>query len=234
MRCLVIVHQPDAGPGVFADEMRARSVETVRWEPGSQPAPALTDIDAVMTFGGAMHPDSEDGNPWLGDERALLAEALERGTPIMAVCLGAQILAGAAGGAVLRAREPEIGWYAVEVTAEGEEDPVIGPLAPGFNAFQWHSYECLPPPGAVALATSPVCLQAYRIGEAAWGIQFHAEVSPADAELWIDGYRKDPDAVRMGLDPDALRRQTAGAIGEWNRLGRGVCARFLEAVSTRA
>ena len=97
-----------------------------------------------------------------------------------------------------RAREPEIGWHRVELTAEGADDPLLGPLAPSFEAFQWHSYECVPPPGAEVLARSPVCVQAYRVGEPAWGIQFHAEVSAADAAHWIDDYRADPDASGSG------------------------------------
>ena len=75
------------------------------------------------------------------------------------------------------AREPEIGWYEVELTPEGERDPVLGPLAPGFTAFGWHRYEFALPRGGTPLARSAACLQAYRLGDAAWGIQFHAEVT---------------------------------------------------------
>ena len=63
------------------------------------------------------------------------------------------------------------------------------------------------------------------------GIQFHAEVSGADAETWIDDYRSDEDAVRIGVDPDALRRETRAAIAAWNDLGRTLCGSFLDSVS---
>lgn len=115
----------------------------------------------------------------------------------------------------------------VEITEEGARDPVIGPLAPRFVAFQWHSYEAPLPPDANALAWSSTSLQAYRIGDCAWGIQFHAEVSSEDAERWIDGYRSDEDAVRVGLNSDALRARTRARIGAWNELGRELCDRFL-------
>ena len=62
----------------------------------------------------------------------------------------------------------------------------------------------------------------------AWAIQFHAEVSAPDAEAWIDDYRSDEDAVRIGVDPEALRTETRRKIGDWNRLGRELCGRFLE------
>jgi GMP synthase (glutamine-hydrolysing) len=107
---------------------------------------------------------------------------------------------------------------------------VIGPLAPGFTGFQWHSYEAVPPDGAAILARSPVCPQAFRIGERAWGIQFHAEVTAADVDGWINDYRSDGDAVRIGLEPEALRKETEEKIAGWNRLGRELCGRFLDAV----
>jgi GMP synthase (glutamine-hydrolysing) len=233
MRALAIVHQPDAGPGVFADEMRERGVELEEWmlsERGTGPPREIADYDAVLTFGGAMHADQEERHPWLRFEKDFLAAMLDDRMPILAVCLGTQVLAEAGGGEARRASEPEIGWYEVEVTDEGAADPVIGPLAPSFSAFQWHSYEAVPPEGGTILARTPVCAQAYRIGEVAWGIQFHAEVSAADLAYWIDDYRSDEDAVRTGVDPDALREASKPRVGEWNRLGRELCGRFLEAV----
>ena len=233
MRALAITHQTDAGPGVFADEMHDRGVRLDEWvlsERGTSPPAEVADYDAVLTFGGAMHADQEVRHPWLRFEKDFLAAMLDDGMPILAVCLGSQLLAEAAGGSARRAGEPEIGWRDVEVTEEGSSDPVIGALAPGFTAFQWHSYEAEPPEGAAVLARSPVCSQAYRIGDRAWGIQFHAEVTPADASKWIAEYRSDEDAVRIGVDPEALRAETDGMIADWNRRGRELCGRFLDAI----
>jgi GMP synthase (glutamine-hydrolysing) len=234
MRVLAISHERDAGPGVFADAVRAAGGRLDVWHRAeTDDLPAAADAyDAVITFGGAMHVDQGDAHPWIPAEIAFLGELLERGVPLLGVCLGAQLVARAAGGEVRRAREPEIGWYGVEVTADGESDLLLAGLAPRFEAFEWHSYECLLPAGATPLATSAVCLQAFRLGESAWGIQFHAEVTPTDAVGWIDEYGStDPDALRVGLDQDALRAQTAERIGAWNELGRGLCARFLGAAA---
>ena len=130
---------------------------------------------------------------------------------MLGACLGAQILCEAVGGQVRRMETPEIGWVEVEVTPEAAGDPLIGPMEPGFTGFNWHSYECLPPSGAAVLAKSAGCIQSYRVGDSVWGIQFHAEVSAADANQWIDDWREDEDAVRIGLDPDALRVETEPA-----------------------
>jgi GMP synthase (glutamine-hydrolysing) len=231
MRALAIVHQTDAGPGVFAEEMAERGVELHEWllsERGTGPQLEIAEYDAVLTFGAAMHADQEDRYPWLRFEKDFLAAMIDDRMPVLAVCLGTQLLAEAAGGSARRASEPEIGWPIVEVTEEGRSDPVIGPMAPSFEAFQWHSYEAVPPEGAAILARSPVCGQAYRVGESAWGIQFHAEVTAADAKLWIDDYRSDEDAVRIGVDPEALHIETEQKIGAWNRLGRELCGRFVD------
>ncbi|MDX6581083.1 MAG: hypothetical protein QOI10_267 [Solirubrobacterales bacterium] len=230
MRTLAISHQRDAGPGVFAEAIAAAGHELDLWlipETGEPPADPLG-YDAVMTFGGAMHADQPDRHPWIEPEKELLSELIAAGVPLLGVCLGSQLVVEAAGGEARRAPEPEIGWHRVELTTEGTEDPLLAPLAPSFEAFQWHSYECVPPAGAAILARSPVCVQAFRVGSA-WGIQSHPEVSAADAAHWIDDYRSDSDAVRIGVDPASLGRETEGRIAAWNELGRGLCSRFLAA-----
>jgi GMP synthase (glutamine-hydrolysing) len=232
MRTLAISHQRDAGPGVFAEAIVAAGHAFDVWHRAETDEPPADPrgYDAVLTFGGAMHADQEGAYPWLAAEKALLRELLADETPLLAVCLGAQLLAEAAGGEAVRAAEPEIGWFEVEVTPEGAVDPLIAPLAPSFEAFEWHSYECRLPGDAVVLARTPVCVQAFRVGAAAWAIQFHAEVSAADAIHWIDDYQADEDAVRIGVDPEALRGESEAKIDVFNQLGRDLCTRWLAAI----
>ena len=240
MRVLAIVHERDAGPGVFAQEISERGVELDTWliaEEAEAPADPLG-YDAVMSFGGSMNVAQRDAHPWIDPELELLAELLRRGTPLLGACLGAQLLAEAGGGSVRRAREPEIGWFPLTVLSDARDDPLLAPWAPAdgrsspesIEALEWHSYEAAPPPGAIALASTDVCTQAYRIGERAWGIQFHAEVTAEDFATWLAQWRSDSDAVRIGLDPDALRGETEAKIAGWNRFGRELCGRFLDAV----
>lgn len=236
MRVLAIVHQSDAGPGVFADQIRAGGDSIEEWMLPDSPQPPADPLgyDAVVVLGGAMHADQEDRHPWLVDEKALLGRLIERGVPLIGLCLGGQMVAAAAGAAAGRAPEPEIGWFGVELTSEGFEDPLLGALAPRFEAFEWHSYEFPLPPGAVPLARTGVCLQACRVGSAAWAIQFHPEVSAADARTWIEGYASDEDAVRIGVDPVALGAETDAKIAAFNQLGRDLCRRWLDFAGRRA
>jgi GMP synthase (glutamine-hydrolysing) len=232
MRVLSIVHEPTAGPGVFADVLDGRGTEVETWTPPEEPEqPALDGVSAILAYGGAMHVDQEERHPWLKVERDFLRSALESGTPLLAVCLGSQLLAQAAAGEVRRVARPEIGWHEVEVTADGEADALLAPLAPRFEAFQWHAYGAELPPRAVALAKSQAGLQAFRIGRAAWGVQFHAEVSRPDVLAWIDDAGNDPDAA--GIDEAELRDRTERSIEAWNETGRALCGRFLDA-ATRA
>lgn len=214
---------------MFADAIAARSGELDVWltPEGDDPPRPLSDYDAVMAFGGAMHADQEAAHPWLAREKALLRELLQRGIPLLGVCLGSQLVSEAAGGTPRPAPQPEIGWFEVELTPEGTADPVTGALAPSFEAFEWHSYELGLPDEATLLARSALCAQAYRLGELAWGIQFHAEVSSASVASWLDRYDADREAVRTDLDPAALRAQTAERLESWNELGHGLCDRFL-------
>jgi GMP synthase (glutamine-hydrolysing) len=233
VRVLAIVHQDDAGPGVFAEAIAAAGGEIDNWllPQSAEPPADPFGYDAVLVLGGSMNVDQEDAHAWLAGEKALLAELLERERPLIGLCLGGQLIAEAAGAAPRRVARPEIGWHRVELTPEGAEDPLFAPLAPGFETFQWHSYEFPLPAGAVPLARSEVCLQAARIGEAAWALQFHPEVSAADAQWWIEDYRSDSDAVALGLDPLALSAETETKIGPFNQLGREICRRWLEAAA---
>lgn len=229
MRVLAIVHQRDAGPGVFTEAVVAADGQLDEWTLAERPEPPADPLgyDAVLVLGGAMNVDEGERHGWIGEEEALLRELVAHEVPLLGLCLGSQLLAAAAGAQPRRASHPEIGWHQVEVTTEGADDPLLGPLGPSFEAFQWHSYEFPLPAGAVPLARSEVCLQACRLDERAWALQFHPEVSAADARHWIDDYRADPDAVRIGIDPAALGPETEQKIGAFNQLGRELCSRWL-------
>ena len=218
MRVLSVVHEADAGAGVFG--------EFPTWVPGAEPVPSL-DLDALMIFGGSMHVDQTDEHRWLDPEKQFIRDALERGVPILGVCLGGQLLAEAAGAQPHRIPEPEVGWYDIEITDAGAADPVLGPLAPSVEVFVWHHYAAPLPTGAVELARTPLCVQAFRIeGKPAWGLQFHAEVTREDLFGWLDGW-ENSEAAATSLDPGPIRAASEQRIEGLNEVGRGIAARFL-------
>jgi GMP synthase (glutamine-hydrolysing) len=221
---LAVVHHRNAAAGVFADA----GAELVEWLPHEAPPPQGDAFEAAIVFGAEAQVDQEDVYPWLRPEKRLVRELLERGMPLLGVCFGSQLIAEAAGAEVRRSARPEIGWHEVELTADGRADPLLGFLPSRFDSLQYHHYEWLLPRGAVALARSAACLQAFRLAEQpVWGVQFHPEVTESDYGEWLDDWENDPGAVATGLDPEAIRAQTAAKITAWNEIGRGIAARFL-------
>jgi GMP synthase-like glutamine amidotransferase len=222
---LAVIHGEGVRAGVFEEVVEERGHELEEWSLAWEtPLPRpLDDYGAVLVFGGAMHADQDDHHPWLSEENLFLQRVLHLHLPLLGVCLGAQLLAKAAHAPVHPAPEPEIGWYPVELTPDAADDPLFSRLPERFEAFQWHYYTYVLPAGAVELARSPLCTQAFRLGDKAWGVQFHAEVTRAEISDWLD------DEEAAELDRDAISRETVHRIETWNALGRDLCAGFVEA-----
>jgi GMP synthase-like glutamine amidotransferase len=222
---LAVVHGSDVPAGSFGDVVAERGHRLETWVPADAATPPPIDAyDAVMVFGGAMHVDQEAHHPWLREEEQYVRALLDRRVPLLGVCLGAQMVAKAAGARVGPADEPEIGWCDVDRKVD---DPVLGILPARFPAFQWHFYAFDVPAGAAELARSRVCPQAFRLGERAWAVQFHPEVTREIVARWAG---EAPDEVPGGAE--ALLTETEERIDEWTRLGRGLCGAFLEAAAS--
>jgi len=162
-----------------------------------------------MIFGGETNVD--DDHDWLAEEKAWIHDLLERGTPLIGVCLGAQLIAEVAGARVERLPEPEVGWHELEGVG---------------LAFEWHRYGfAAPPSGATELARNEAGCQAFRLGNAL-GIQFHAEVDEPTVMGWIRDY-----GPEVGVDAESLAAQTKREIDRWNDYGRRLCEDFLSSLS---
>ena len=224
---LAVIHGERVRAGVFGDIVQERGHRLDEWSlawdtPLPQP---LDSYGAVLVFGGAMHADQDDRHPWLREENLFLQRLLMLHMPVLGVCLGAQLLAKAARAAVYRVESPELGWFGVELTDDAADDPVFSRLPQRFDAFQWHYYTHDLPGGAIELARSAACTQAFRLGDSAWGIQFHAEVTLQQVESWLE----EPNEREEPAEPPAgLAELTRTKIEGWNELGRTLCGSFVE------
>src|SRR6478736_10229373 len=142
MDVLAIIHGESVRAGVFGDVVRARGHGLEEWSLawGTQLPRPIDAYGAALVFGGAMHADQDQHHPWLREENLFLQRLLDLHTPVIGICLGAQLLAKAAHAPVFPVEEAEVGWFEVELTDAGADDPILGRLPRTFEAFQWHYY----------------------------------------------------------------------------------------------
>ena len=207
MRILVLQHIAIEHPGIFRDFL---AEDGIAWDAveldAEETIPALDNYDALWVMGGPMDVSQEEQHPWLrAEKRAIRTAVLERDMPYLGFCLGHQLLADALGGKVGAMPKPEVGVLDVELTESGTRDPLFAGLPHRFRALQWHGAEvATPPSGAIVLAQSPACgIQAMRVGERAYGVQYHVEITAATVPEWgaVPEYRC---ALDQTLGPDAL------------------------------
>jgi GMP synthase-like glutamine amidotransferase len=186
MAAWVIQHLDEEGPVEIA---RALEREGIAIEVGIPES--LDGVDALVVMGGPQSAYSDHRFPTRRREIALLADAIDRSVPTLGICLGAQLLAVAGGGRCYRGDSGfEIGWSPVEVAPVN--DPLFGGLH-RFTTLHWHGDTFDLPEGAVHLASSALYAnQAFRVGERAWGIQFHPEVDQAAVDLMVKTFHGDP------------------------------------------
>jgi len=193
---VVTVVQLDAAVPLdrFADHLDGVDVRLVRAYAGEQPG-ADDRLDGLIVLGGNMsaHDEHEPGIP---ETRALLADAARAGVPTLGICLGAQLLAVATGGRVDVAAPPgrEAGVVDVRWRPEAAADPLLGPLAADAERAGTRSTPMptmhadavvdLPRNATWLAASRTYPYQAFRIGDAAWGLQFHPEASPGLMAAW--------------------------------------------------
>ncbi|MFQ5982133.1 MAG: type 1 glutamine amidotransferase [Woeseiaceae bacterium] len=207
---------------------RIRYVNFAR-DPGQ--VPTLDGYSALIVLGGPMNVDQVHDYPNLAIEVSLISEALERGVSVLGICLGAQLLARALGSPVRPDHAREIGWYDVDLTADGKADPVLSAFGTRQQVFQWHEDAIELPAGAVHLASSKACeVQAFRFGDSAYGFQFHLEVDGSLIERWLDraGYQPLLQEMSETVDPEQIREQTNGSIRELMELSDTTFSRWID------
>ena len=222
MRVLAVVHGPRVGPELLGDVVREGGHDLLEWDLPSRGRPA-GGYDAVIVLGGDQNVGEELEYPWLHDEYELLQGWVHDGTPLLGVCLGAQTLAHATGARVERSPQTQIGFHQTELTEAGALDPVLGSLPRRFAALNANEYLFEVPPDGIELACAGRLPQAYRVGERAWGVQFHPEVRRDQVLGW---FADDPELPRPF---EAVAAEIDAGIERWQELGRRLCRAFLAA-----
>ena len=228
-RALVVTHSPSEGPGTLAAWLPAAGVELVVVRPwdGDEVPSDPTAYDALVVLGGPQQAYDDRSAPWLPATKELLRAAVRERVPTLAICLGAQLLAEATGGRVEKGAEGvEAGARLVAKRDAAWDDELFGEVPFTPTVVQWHEDAVVDlPPGAVLLASSSrYPNQAFRVGDRAWGVQFHIETPPEMIRHW--GAEYTAAVVEAGLDPVALAERTVAELDEVEAVWRPVVERF--------
>jgi GMP synthase-like glutamine amidotransferase len=189
-RVVVVQNSEGSGPGRLPDWLVEEGLEVdVVNGPDLPSAGSATRVDGMVLLGGGFMPDDDERAPHLPRERALVDEALATDVPLLGICLGAQLLSLVAGGEVTaRSGETERGSCPVRLLEAARDDRLFAGLADydELRMIQNHHDSITKLPAeAVHLATSDKCrVQAFRVGAAAWGVQFHPEASADRVTTW--------------------------------------------------
>lgn len=179
----IIQNDPEVPPGNIIDNLPVRY--SVLHPYCGEPLPRTDEITALIVLGGAMGANDDLKHPFLTGLKALIRQTVASGSPYLGICLGGQLLAASLGAKVVSNRWEELGTLPVSLTAEGQTDRLFTGITPQFHSFQWHHDSFDLPPDGVLLAASPACPhQAFRVGNCAWGLQFHPEVTPEIIADW--------------------------------------------------
>lgn len=181
---LIILHQEHSTPGRVGLRLSARGYPLdVRRPRFGDPLPdTLADHAGVVVFGGPM--SINDPDDYLRKETDWLAVPLREEAPLLGLCLGAQMLARQLGASVAPHADGhiEVGWFQITPTEAGR-----ALTAWPDRVHQFHNEGFGLPAGATLLAQGPAETfpnQAFAYGAAAFGFQFHIELTTAMVNRW--------------------------------------------------
>jgi len=238
MRFIVFQHHPAEHPGIYRDLMRADGVawDTIELDQG-QSIPSLDAYDAMIVMGGPQDVWQTQEYPWLIPEKAAIRAWVAALKPYLGICLGHQLLADALGGACAMMKHPEIGIFDYNLNARGQGDAIFAGIERTAPCLQWHAVEVTKlPPKAEILASSPACAnQAMRLGDRAYGMQFHVEATDTTVREWgcVPEYEA---ALNKSLGAGGLQKfeaQTTRTLAALNRQAKQVYGNFAAMVRGR-
>ena len=173
-----------------------------------EPLADLMEVAGIVITGSPAYVTDEEIWNFTGAE--YIKRAHKGGIPILGVCYGHQLLAWAFGGKVdFNAEGRKIGTIPIKLTESAKDDLLFGDLPDGFDVNVSHQQSVVRlPPDAVTLAVDGSdILQAFKLGEKTWGIQFHPEFSKEIIREYIQA--RAAEIREEGLDPDKLFDQAS-------------------------
>lgn len=249
VRILAIEHERGTGPQRFGEWLSEAGAEVVVTRPYlGEVIPELGSFDALIVLGGSAGPTEDAENPWFPEVRDLLRRSITGEFPSLNICLGGEMLAVAGDAPITRRAHPQIGIYELGATSAGEADPVFGALASGESAggattgaestsgtglpsVLFHQEEMALPNGAELLITgSDAPVQAFRLGEFAWGTQFHPETDATQIARWLDG---NDLALPAGKTEDSIIAEVEAHDAALTEVGRRLAGSFVDFLSAR-
>ncbi|NJS40776.1 MAG: type 1 glutamine amidotransferase [Rhodobacteraceae bacterium] len=214
MRVVIVENTRVTHHGLVGVALHERAALIDLWKPWTgQPLPDAPEADALVVFGGEQSATDDHSHPYLPTLARLMQAYTDADKPVLGICLGSQLLARAYGATNHLGTAPEFGWVDVTLTEAGREDPVLSQVPDTFPIFQWHSDTFTLPEGATHLATSAgAAHQAFRIGRATYGTQFHFEASRPVVADWLTRFPEGVEKMAPGwASRHSALAQTQGA-----------------------
>lgn len=230
-KILVLQHHPAENLGTIAEalETAALAWQYVRTFDGHPVPKDMKGAGGLVVMGGPMGVYEQDRYPFLRDEIALIQTALRDDKPVLGVCLGSQLLAAALGASVTTGRDREIGWYPVRLEQAAKDDRLFRGLPDSFVACHWHGDVFELPAGAVALARSEKTdCQAFRYGEKAYGMLFHAEMTREIIEALAREFGAGLKGI--GIDCDQILARAGDYLPPLEAIGETIYGRWAEMI----
>jgi len=226
MSILFVQHVENEGPGIFKQVLHEHDIPFQILEtflPVSFVLPA--DCRGVIILGGPMNVDEESRYPFLTEEKAFIRELMRKEIPLLGICLGAQLIAQAAGGRMYQADEKEFGWYPVELTEDGARDCLFQGVPRLYEVFQWHEDTFSIPPQGKRLVTARGCPnQGFKVGKRAYGMQFHLEADATMINEWLQSAIEELPSSRFVRIQEETRLKAPECL-VW---GKKLLSHFLE------
>ncbi|MBI5788610.1 MAG: gamma-glutamyl-gamma-aminobutyrate hydrolase family protein [Candidatus Schekmanbacteria bacterium] len=221
----------DLGTAANILKQRGLKLRYIRLYAGEAPPVDYASAAGFIFLGGPMNVYQEWEYPCLKLETEILQEAIRVNKPTLGICLGAQLIAKAAGAKVYAGRQKEIGWYPLHLTAQAQQGGLLAGFDNPLTVFQWHGDTFDLPDKAVSLASSTLFpQQAFSLGGKIYAFQFHLEVGLAAIEDWLREYDDELKGIYTIQEVEKIRRVSRENIMGLENLAQTVFSRFADLV----